>query len=67
VHKKERQWTKGIAVGSKSFVENIKEELGFRAKGRKLVRTADIFELRESNRAYGETTFQSDTNEFYWE
>jgi len=67
VHEKERQWTKGIAVGSKSFVENIKEELGFRAIGRKIVGSEDIFELQESNATYGGTTNQSYANEFLWE
>jgi hypothetical protein len=28
---KENKWTQGIAVGSKSFVEKMKEALGFRA------------------------------------
>jgi len=35
---KERQdkWTASIAVGSRSFIENVKALLGFRAKGREI-------------------------------
>ena len=35
---KERQdeWTGSIAVGSRSFIENVKALLGFRAKGREI-------------------------------
>jgi putative transposase len=66
VQAKEERWTKGIAVGSKSFVENVKDELGFRAIGRKIVGSEDIFELREIYSAYGEATNQSYVNEFLW-
>ena len=30
---KENKWTQSIAVGSKTFIEKMKEALGFRAKG----------------------------------
>ena len=33
---RESKWSQSIAVGSKSFVEGIKEKLGIRAKGRKV-------------------------------
>jgi putative transposase len=44
---KENKWTQSIAVGSKTFIEKMKESLGFRAKGRKIICADDTFELRE--------------------
>jgi REP element-mobilizing transposase RayT len=35
-HQRENLWTESIAVGSKSFVETLKEELGYRARGRRI-------------------------------
>jgi hypothetical protein len=31
------KWTQNIAVGSKTFIVAMKEALGFRAKGRKII------------------------------
>jgi putative transposase len=50
---KESKWTQSIAVGSKTFVEKIKEALGFRATGRKIIPADDTFELREEQVPYG--------------
>ncbi len=50
---KENKWTQSIAVGSKTFIEEMKESLGFRAKGRKIIRADDTFELREVLMPYG--------------
>ena len=52
--KKERQelWTGSIAVGSKSFVENVKARLGFRAKGRDVIESNEGYQLRESPAHY---------------
>jgi hypothetical protein len=36
-HGKETKWTLSIAVGSRTFIETIKESLGFRATGRKII------------------------------
>ena len=47
---KENKWTQSLAVGSKSFVETMKEALGFRATGRKIICADDTFELREGRR-----------------
>lgn len=44
---KENKWTQSIAVGSKTFVEKMKEALGFRVTGRKIISDDDTFELRE--------------------
>ncbi|MBW1812654.1 MAG: transposase [Deltaproteobacteria bacterium] len=65
-HNRESKWTQSIAVGSKSFVENIKEGLGFRAKGRKVIGSDDMFELRENPAVYGNTSDVSD-NAFFWD
>jgi putative transposase len=34
---KEKKWTQSIAVGSKTFIEKMKDTLGYRARGRKIV------------------------------
>jgi putative transposase len=49
---RESKWTQSIAVGSKSFVDNIKEKLGIRAKGRKVEGSRDLYHLREAQAAY---------------
>lgn len=46
------QWTEGIAVGSQSFVDKIKAKLGIRAKGRKIFKTDEGFQLREELETY---------------
>ena len=49
---RDKKWSKSIAVGSKGFVENIKEKLGIRAKGRKVVESDGAYHLRETQAAY---------------
>ncbi|KKL95503.1 hypothetical protein LCGC14_1853970, partial [marine sediment metagenome] len=49
---RESKWSQSIAVGSKSFVESIKEKLGIRAKGRKVADSKDLYHLREVQAAY---------------
>ena len=39
-------------VGSKSFVENIKEKLGIRANGRKVGKSGELYHLREAQVPY---------------
>ena len=46
------KWSESIAVGTKSFVERIKEKLGFKAVGRQAVPAGDAFELKETVVAY---------------
>jgi len=41
------QWTESIAVGSKNFIETIKENLGILAKGRKILENDGCFQLRK--------------------
>ena len=56
--KPERQnhWTESIAVVSKSFIEEVKKGLGFRARGRSIAGSNDHFELREDISNFGNTS-----------
>jgi len=63
---KEGKWTQSIAVGSKSFIEKVKEALKFRSKGRKIISADDTFELREVLTAYGKTNEPDPGNTFLW-
>ena len=49
---RQTQWTESIAVGSKSFVDMVKEKLGIRAKGRKILENGGGFQLREDMGTY---------------
>ena len=63
---KEIRWTQSIAVGSKTFIETMKEGLGYRAKGRKIIPDDDAFELREVIGPYGNATDQDLGNTYLW-
>ena len=64
--RRESKWTQSIAVGEKSFVEQIKERLGMRAKGRGISKSEDGYQLREEQAGYG-VRYDSDTdNTFLW-
>ena len=68
---RENKWSQSIAVGSKSFVEGIKEKLGIRAKGRKVVGSRDMYHLREAQAAYNsnftpENGLLSANNTYFW-
>jgi len=63
---KESKWTQNIAVGSKSFIEKVKESLGFRAKGRKTTCADDTFELREEQTHYGKSDQPDSGNTVLW-
>ena len=47
------RWSESLAVGTRSFVEKIKERLGIRALGRRVVKTSDLYELKEPVSSYG--------------
>ncbi|MDD4393912.1 MAG: transposase [Desulfobacterales bacterium] len=64
---KENKWTQSIAVGSKAFIKNIKDSLGFRAKGRKIICADDAFELRETLTPYGRADNLDYGNTFLWD
>ena len=46
------KWSESIAVGSKGFVAIVKKQLGFRAKGRKITKSLDGCQLRETQFPY---------------
>jgi hypothetical protein len=52
--------------GSKAFIEKMKEALGFRAKGRKIICTDDTFELWEVLTPYGKANNLDSGNTFLW-
>ena len=64
---KENKWTQSIAVGSKPFIEKMKSTLGFRAKGRKVLRAEDSFERREALMPYGTSNGLDSENTFLWD
>ncbi|HEX9757489.1 MAG TPA: hypothetical protein VGB26_06770 [Nitrospiria bacterium] len=39
--------------GGKEFVEGIKEQIGVRENGKRIIEEADHFELREESDSYG--------------
>jgi len=64
---KENKWTQSIAVGSKTFIKKMKEALGFRATGRKIICADDTFELREALPPYGKANNLDSGNTFLWD
>lgn len=44
---RESKWSQSVAVGSKTFVEKVKNELGMRAVHRRTNKVDESFELRE--------------------
>jgi len=56
------RWSEAIAVGSFSFVEKVKSELGVKATHREVVQRDETYTLREPDDTYGaETIGESDT------
>ena len=49
---RDARWTEALAVGSRTFVEKIKEELGYKALHRELNRVDGTYALQESGEAY---------------
>ena len=52
--------------GSKTFIEKMKESIGFRARGRKIIGSDDTFELREVITPYGKANNLDSGNSFLW-
>jgi hypothetical protein len=50
---REDNWSEAIAVGSLSFVNNVKRELGFKAGHREVMDLEGTYALREEGEAYG--------------
>lgn len=54
IFERERKWTESIAVGSKSFIEKTKEQLGNKARGRIEIENKGTYELREGQVSYSD-------------
>lgn len=52
INARDENWTKSIAVGSESFVEEICSLLGHKVKSRNLVEERDKFILKEQDVSY---------------
>jgi phage terminase large subunit-like protein len=50
--KRQPQWTASIAVGDKVYVEKVKDQMGYKAMGRKVVENGNSFLLREPQVSY---------------
>ena len=63
-----KKWARNIALGDESSVNNVKERLGFRSKGRKIIKEDDDdYQLREGQTGYGDTGYFKFENSFYWD
>jgi hypothetical protein len=67
-HQRDSKWTQSIAVGGKSFVEEVKSKLGFRAQGREIIETNGGYHLREKQMPYDKNyDFEKrNDNSFLW-
>jgi putative transposase len=64
---REAKWSQSIAVGSEAYIKKIKEALGFRARGRKILQGGDSFELRETLTSYGSADSYEIDNTILWD
>lgn len=62
----EVKWSQSIAVGSEKYLEKVKSDLGYRAMGRKIIGSNDIFELREGQIPYRSSYRQDFENTLPW-
>jgi hypothetical protein len=49
---RQNEWTESVALGSRSFVENVKALLRSKAKGRNVTEGGEGYQLREPNAHY---------------
>ena len=59
---RQEEWTRSIAVGSRSFIENVKALLGFRAKGRDVTKDCEGYQLREGDAHY-QALFEAESDD----
>ncbi len=52
INTRESKWTESVAIGSKAFVEETREHLGVRCKGRNIIVQDDNFTLQEAHEPY---------------
>lgn len=55
---REGHWTESIACGSKSFIEEVKKSLGFRARGKSVAEIEGHYQLREDVFKFGYTSLK---------
>lgn len=70
--KRQPQWTESIAVGDKVYVEKVKDQMGYKAIGRKVVENGDSFVLKEPQVSYQSISdravlLQPEDNTIYWQ
>lgn len=68
---RDSKWTESIAVGNERFIETIKDLLGIKAKGRKIIGREKGYQLREPATSYGahfapENGLLRSQNTYYW-
>ena len=68
----EKEWTGSIAVGNKPFVDKVMELLGFRAKGRKIIKGKEGHLVREAPAHYNvslgvENEDMGPQNTYFWD
>jgi putative transposase len=71
-HARDTKWTQSVAIGSKEFVETTKDKLGYRAEGRKIVKSDEDHQLREQQAPYmansgSKKVVLSDKNTYLWD
>ena len=71
-NKRDKRWTKSIAVGDKGFVLKTKSKLGAKGIGRKIIENDNGFELREHQEPYNpvfdlENIALSPENTYLWD
>jgi REP element-mobilizing transposase RayT len=69
---RDSSWTEAVAVGSKKFVEKVKERLMVKVRGRHVCRNRDGYELRESIKPYsadfgGKKSALRPENAYFWD
>ena len=69
--KRQPQWTESIAVGDKIYVEKVKDQMGYKAIGRKVIENTDSFVLKETQHPYQSFSdkairVQPEDNTLYW-
>ena len=68
---RENRWSEAIAVGSLAFIDQVKNELGFKANHRDVIESDGSYALREPAEAYalrfadGNEALRSQ-NTFFW-
>ena len=56
---RESHWTESNASGSKSFIEEVKNSLKFKAKGKSITDSKDRFQLRKNVLPFDASTSQA--------